>query len=277
MPQIWNPKSGFVFNSNNTPFVATAPEDNLKPSDFPAWMGIQTNMTNRACRALENLGADPSITAEAFRKYKFDLTYAQDSELMANVRKLIALPSTDPDVKMAQDILRPWDRTTDIAQSRHRAGRADHGPVMRAQQTHGAPIALRGRAEEGDRDPQDPFRPPRSGMGRGQPHRARQARSRHRWRAGHLSRRLWRAAARRHLHGVAGDTLIMFVTWDKDGKVSAQSINPYGATESHPNSPHYNDQLKDFVAMKTKPVWFTDAELKGHIEASYSPGQAHTP
>ena len=27
--------------------------------------------------------------------------------------------------------------------------------------------------------------------------------------------------------------------------------------------------------MKTKPVWFTDAELKGHIEASYAPGQKH--
>ncbi len=31
VPQIWNPKSGFVFNSNNTPFVATAPGDDLKP------------------------------------------------------------------------------------------------------------------------------------------------------------------------------------------------------------------------------------------------------
>ena len=74
------------------------------------------------------------------------------------------------------------------------------------------------------------------------------------------------------LHGVAGDTLIMFVTWDKDGKVSASDINPYGATESHPDSPHYNDQLKDFVAMKTKPVWFTDAELKGHIDAELRAG-----
>ena len=48
VPQIWNPKSGFVFNSNNTPFQATGPGDALKPADFPATMGIQTNMTNRA-------------------------------------------------------------------------------------------------------------------------------------------------------------------------------------------------------------------------------------
>ena len=39
IPQIWNPKSGFVFNSNNTPFVATAPEDDLKPRRFPGLDG----------------------------------------------------------------------------------------------------------------------------------------------------------------------------------------------------------------------------------------------
>ena len=77
------------------------------------------------------------------------------------------------------------------------------------------------------------------------------------------------------LKAVAGDTLIIFVTWDKNGKVSAEDISPFGATESHPQSPHYNDQTRMFVAMKTKPVWFTDAELKGHIEARYSPGQPH--
>ncbi|MGH6872728.1 MAG: penicillin acylase family protein, partial [Rhizomicrobium sp.] len=44
-PQLWKPQSGLVFNSNNTPFQASDPSDNLKPSDFPGWIGIQTNMT----------------------------------------------------------------------------------------------------------------------------------------------------------------------------------------------------------------------------------------
>ena len=61
-PQIWNPKSGFVFNSNNTPFQATEPDDALKPADFSPTMGIQTNMTNRAYRALENFGQDPAMS-----------------------------------------------------------------------------------------------------------------------------------------------------------------------------------------------------------------------
>lgn len=32
-PQIWNPKSGWLFNSNNTPFRATDPASDLKPAD----------------------------------------------------------------------------------------------------------------------------------------------------------------------------------------------------------------------------------------------------
>jgi penicillin amidase/acyl-homoserine-lactone acylase len=30
-----------------------------------------------------------------------------------------------------------------------------------------------------------------------------------------------------------------------------------------------------FVAMKTKPVLFTEAQLAGHVEADYQPGVAH--
>ena len=90
-PQIWNPKSGYVFNSNNTPFEATGPQDALKPADFPATMGIQTNMTNRAFRAEETFGADPSITAEAFRRYKFDVAYSARSDVARIIAMVLAL------------------------------------------------------------------------------------------------------------------------------------------------------------------------------------------
>jgi len=69
----------------------------------------------------------------------------------------------------------------------------------------------------------------------------------------------------------AGDTLIMFVTWDKAGALSSDSINQFGSATLDPQSPHYADQTPLFVAMKTKPVWFTEAELAGHIRANYSP------
>ena len=58
-----------------------------------------------------------------------------------------------------------------------------------------------------------------------------------------------------------GDTLIMFVTWDKSGTLSSQSIHRFGSATLDAASPHYADQTPLFAAMKTKPVWFTEGQL----------------
>jgi acyl-homoserine-lactone acylase len=53
--------------------------------------------------------------------------------------------------------------------------------------------------------------------------------------------------------------------------VISHSIQPYGAAVSRPTSPHYSDQAPLFVRHELKPVWFSTAELKGHIERIYRP------
>ena len=70
-----------------------------------------------------------------------------------------------------------------------------------------------------------------------------------------------------------GDTFIMFVTWDKAGALRSESIHQFGSATLDANSPHYADQTPLFVAMKTKPVWFTEQQLKGHVKVDYRPGE----
>jgi penicillin amidase/acyl-homoserine-lactone acylase len=74
------------------------------------------------------------------------------------------------------------------------------------------------------------------------------------------------------LTAVDGDTLIMFVTWDRNGQLSSESVHQFGSATLNSSSRHYADQSPLFVAMKTKPVLFTWNELKDHIEADYRPG-----
>jgi penicillin amidase/acyl-homoserine-lactone acylase len=64
----------------------------------------------------------------------------------------------------------------------------------------------------------------------------------------------------------------MFVTWDKAGALSSESINQFGSATLDSHSPHYADQTPLFVAMKTKPVLFTQSQLEGNVEADYHPG-----
>ncbi|HWD49784.1 MAG TPA: penicillin acylase family protein, partial [Rhizomicrobium sp.] len=273
VPQLWNPKSDFVFNSNNTPFQATAPEDDLKPSDFPAWMGIQTNMTNRAYRAEETFGADTAITADSFRKYKFDLSYSARSDLAKEIGEIEAVNvGSDTDLKQAQSILAHWNRKTDI----HNRGTA----LAILMGVRVAP------EEEGGPRKEEPLPALREAMDVLKTHFGRldpEWGQVNRFRRGHYDLPIdggpdvYRAVYGLPqndgtLTAVDGDTFIMFVTWDKDGKLSSQSIHQFGSATLDTKSKHYDDQLPLFVAMKTKPVLFTMDQLKTHIEEDYAPG-----
>ena len=71
-----------------------------------------------------------------------------------------------------------------------------------------------------------------------------------------------------------GDSYIMFVDWDRAGRLSSRSVHQFGAATLDAKSPHYADQAPMFAAHETKPVLFTEAELAGHIERDYRPGDS---
>jgi acyl-homoserine-lactone acylase len=276
IPQIWNPKSGFVFNSNNTPFQATAPEDDLKPADFSPTLGIQTNMTNRAMRALENFGQDKAISAETFRRYKFDLYYSAHADVARMIAEVCAVnPGNDSNLRAAQKLLAGWDRKTD------RHNRATALAVF---------MGVRAAPEEpGEPWKERPLEALRQSMADLKQHFGRfdpEWGTVNRIRRGNLDLPIdggpdvYRAVygqeqADGTLTGVGGDTLIMFVTWDKNRKLSADSIHQFGSATLDKSSRHYADQTPLFAAMKTKRAWFGDAELKGNIEEDYAPGHRH--
>jgi acyl-homoserine-lactone acylase len=271
VPQIWNPKSGYVFNSNNTPFQATGAEDALKPTDFSPTMGIQTDMTNRAYRAQETFGADAAITAEAFRAYKFDITYSERSDFARRIAEVLKVdPGSDSDLRAAQALLKSWDRRTNVG-SRAAALAVLMGTEAAHSDSHPgvAPIdALRHaianlKTRFGRIDPEW-----------GQVNRMRRGKLDLGIDGGpDIYRAVYGVAqADGTLTASAGDTLIMFVTWDKAGALSSDSINQFGSATLDSQSPHYADQTPLFVAMKTKPVLFTQSQLAGKVEADYRPG-----
>jgi penicillin amidase/acyl-homoserine-lactone acylase len=275
-PQIWNPKSGLVFNSNNTPFQATGPGDQLRPADFSPTMGIQTNMTNRAYRAEETFGADRAISAEAFRAYKFDLAYSPRSDLARMIAEVTAVdPGRDADLRQAQALLNAWDRRTDVH------SRAAALAVL---------MAVAVKPDDGGPDAMAPIvalqaaiRTLKTHFGRidpewGQVNRIRRGALDLPIDGGPDIYRAVYGAPQKDgtLTAVAGDTLIMFVTWDRAGRLSSQSIHQFGSATQDAGSPHYADQTPLFAAMRTKPVLFTKDQLAGNIEASYRPGERET-
>lgn len=274
-PQLWNPPSGLVFNANATPFHASETADDLQPADFPASMGIQSNMTNRALRLQETYGADRSISREEFRQYKYDLTYSQRSLTSKIVQQMIALPAgDDADLQAAQAQLKQWNHSSDRPNRSTALAMLASTPVVRAQDANLPVPDLRESLLSAARTLKQHF-------GRLDPQWAEVNRI-IRGKADlaidgswDTIRSVWgEAQPDGTLKAVAGDTYILFVEWDKQGKLSSDSIHQFGSATLDEKSPHYADQLPLFVEMKTKPVWFTQEQLAGHIEREYRPGEA---
>lgn len=271
-PQLWNPASGFVFNSNATPFHASETADDLKPADFAASMGIQTNMTNRALRMQETYGADRSISREEFRQYKYDLTYSERSLTSKIVQQMIALDAgNDAELQAAQAQLIQWNYLSDRPNRSTALAMLASTPVVRAQDSNLPVPDLRESLLSSARTLKQHF-------GRLDPQWAEVNRIIRgktdlaidgSW---DTIRSVWgEAQPDGTLKAVAGDTYILFVEWDQQGKLSSDSIHQFGSATLDANSPHYADQLPLFVEMKTKPVWFTQDQLAGHVEREYQP------
>ena len=58
------------------------------------------------------------------------------------------------------------------------------------------------------------------------------------------------------LEAFAGDSYILFATWNKDGEISSKSVHQYGAATMKVDSPHYSDQSLLFSNRQLKDVWF---------------------
>jgi penicillin amidase/acyl-homoserine-lactone acylase len=268
-PQIWNPKSGWLFNANNTPFRATDPEGDLKPEDFPRSQQLQplSDMTNRGWRALEVYGPDKSITAAEFEAYKYDLAYSTRSDEFAWVKAVLAAdPGGDVDLAAAQRVLQAWDGRTDLKNRgtalvalmwSQRRLHPDWTPLQMVQ----AAIPVLKKAH-GRVDPEW-----------GEVNRLRRGALDIPVDGGPDTFRALYGSLEPdgRLRGVNGDGYVMFVEWDRKGQVTSRSVHQFGAATSRPQSAHYADQARLFASHGTKPVFFTEAELAGHIRRDYSP------
>lgn len=274
VPRVVNPPSGFVANANHTPFAATAGVGNPDPADFPASLGIETRMTNRGLRALEILGGDPSITAEEFRRAKFDKRYSPLSLERRLRDDLVAREwPDDPLLDEARRVLADWDLDT---------SRDDRGAALGVLALF--PVV---DAVMHDRPPPDPAdslaaaaRLLQQTHGRLDPEWGEV----NRLRRGGVDLPVGGAPdTLRAIYGEpdgdgelvarAGDGLFLFVTWEPDGRVHSESIHQFGSAVGDPDSPHYADQAPLYADERTKPVYLEPDELRRHLEREYRPGE----
>jgi acyl-homoserine-lactone acylase len=116
LPQYVNPKSGYLFNTNNTPFNATGEADNLKNEDFDPTMGYETIDNNRSKRMGDLLKSYDKFSYEDFKRVKYDSQLPTDSLLYpTDVNVIFRLDESKyPDISSLISTLKNWDRIGNI-------------------------------------------------------------------------------------------------------------------------------------------------------------------
>jgi acyl-homoserine-lactone acylase len=277
VPALVNPRSGYVMNANNTPWVAAGPGDELDAAAFSPLLGIEDDMTNRATRLIELFEASGPIDEARLKAIKYDTAYSRTGYAKAWMDRLLALDTAgDPALDQAQDLLRKWDWNLDGK------GKGDALALMVLRPANGRHYQRR--------EPPDPrevlsetVAHLQEHFGGLDPRLGTVLRLRHGEGASRVdlpldggndtvrASTLWDAEPDGRLKVRHGDSFIMFITWDRQGVVRSESIQPFGSATTRPNSRHYNDQAPLFVAHKLKPVLFDPAVLKASGARFYRP------
>ncbi len=266
LPHYVNPASGFLFNSNNTPFVAAGKGSDLSPASFPPEMGVELRMTNRAYRAQKLLDDTGPIGRTELERIKYDTGYERVGYIKKVLDGIAALDVRDnPRLLAAQRLMARWDLTADGA------GAADALAVLLLRKPMGDDY--KGKPLTSPRDLLDAASAHlMQNFGRLDPPLQGILRLRHG--PGRFAvdlpldggsdtlraSTLWDVEPDGRLKVRHGDSFLMFIEWAPSKPVTSQSIQPFGAATTRPGSVHFTDQSPLFVQHKLKPVHFTRAD-----------------
>jgi acyl-homoserine-lactone acylase len=301
-PLLLNPASGWLYNSNNSPWSAAGPSS-PKKADYPAYVdsGVESARGLHAIRVLENK-KDFTLDALIAAAYDSYLTWFEQP-LPTLVKAWDQTPATDPlKAKLSDQIalLRAWDlrwSATSVATSlavfwaEDLDRRRIAADARRAGLSVPDYIATKAPAEQllqslsaasdklaadfgtwktpwGDINRfqrlTDDIVHPFSDAGQSIP-------------VGFTSA-IWGSLASfgarpykgsKKIYGTSGNSFVAVVEFGKTVRAKAVTA---GGESGNPSSSHFNDQAKRYSTGDLRDVYFYRSQLKGHTEREYHPG-----
>ncbi|WP_421869340.1 penicillin acylase family protein [Marinoscillum sp.] len=278
LPQKLNPKSGFVFNTNNSAFSCTDSLGNPDPKQYDKTMGYKVFENNRSTRFLDLVRDYDQISWSDFLAIKYDGQLPFNLQYPVDIGELFRLPLEKyPKYAELIDILQTWDGQSgfdnlgaaqfvimyEYLRNKHPVSYLDSTRVLtefeiidaisythKYLRKHFKRIAIRlGDYQflvRGDKEVPVNGIPDVITAMHSQPYKHGRVRA------------------------VQGESYIMLVRYPEQGLPIIETVNVYGAS-NQVDSPHYDDQMLLFVNQKRKTMTLDLDEVRKNAEAIYPP------
>ena len=300
-PKLLNPASGWLYNSNNSPWSAAGPSSPRK-SDYPAYVdnGVESERGLHAIRVLQNK-KDFTLDSLIGAAYDSYLTWFE-KPIPALIKAWDQTPATDPlKAKLSDQVamLRAWDlrwSTTSIPTSlavfwgedlQRRIGvdARNAGIFLPDYVGSKAPPEqlLRSLSEASDKLTADfgTWKTPWGDINRFQrltddivhpftdagPSISVGFTSATWGSLASFAARPYKGSKK--IYGTSGNSFVAVVEFGKTVRAKAVTA---GGESGNPSSPHFNDQAKRYSTGNLREVYFYRSQLKGHTEREYHPG-----
>ncbi len=278
LPQQLNPASGYLFNTNHSPFLATDEKYNLDPKKYDVNDGYETYHNNRSQRAKDLLDSLGKISYADIKRIKFDRSlpskilfpygFAADSMFLVDEN---AHPTLAPIITT----LKKWD---------HAAVVDSKGAAIYNIAYYLVPQIMEGRKndkltiaeavvvyEKIDEYLKKNFGRTDIVLGDLQ----KLVRGDESWPQGGMPDVLAAVMSEPYKNGTrkmnSGDAYINIVSFPKDGSLPhIETVNTFGAS-MHKDSPHFADQRAMYQAQVLKPMTLDKNEVLRKAEKTYHP------
>jgi acyl-homoserine-lactone acylase len=278
LPQHLNPQSGFLFNTNHSPFLATSENENLNPANFDKNDGYETYHNNRSRRVKDLIDSYPKISFDDLKKIKFDRQlpnpilypygYSSDSLFMVDETKY-------PPLAPLITALKNWDHVTNPDSKGALVYNLAYSRISEAMKGNSQNTLTIDQGVEVYQFIYDYLMKNFGTIDLVLGDVQKLVRGKEEWPQGGMPDVLSAVMSKNHENGkkkmVSGDAYIGFVKFPKDGSLPIiETVNTFGAS-SNPESPHFADQRALYQAQKTKKMTLDKAEVLKTAEKIYNP------
>ncbi|HEU4833950.1 MAG TPA: penicillin acylase family protein, partial [Pyrinomonadaceae bacterium] len=281
LPQLTNPKTGWMQNCNTSPFLLTS-DGNPDPKQFPKYM-VQEGDNPRGAISREILASKAKFTFDEWRRLAFDtrvwnaekhlpellaaikgsIETAVDSARYREVYKeLFQWDKQSEEDSMAMTVFSLWHERWSRDEKRNTLAALNNAleTLQRDFGTWRVPWGEFSRLQRIDESQGEEFNDSRSSL-------AVTGVNGNDGAVFTVYAAPMRGQKRRY--GVAGASYISVVEFGQN--VRALSVHTFGAS-GDPKSRHYMDQAVLYTQGEFKPAWLDLKDIRANLEASYHPG-----